>query len=82
MATQSPVTATGTKGELMLDVGSGSVGVTRAEGEPEHRHRLGLGRGLGLQGDELSIDTGSGDVTGTELQADEISSIPARATST
>jgi len=59
----SDVTATGTRGSLTVDAGSGDVRVTDATGD------LNLDTGSGnvvvsrVQGDQLIIDTGSGDVT-------------------
>jgi hypothetical protein len=68
----APVTATGTRGTLALDVGSGPVRVSGAAGDLSVDTGSGPVEVSGFAGDELSIDTGSGQVTGSDLRAGSI----------
>ncbi|HKP75666.1 MAG TPA: DUF4097 family beta strand repeat-containing protein [Longimicrobiaceae bacterium] len=63
----SPVSATGTRGTLDLDTGSGGITVTNAEGEVTIDTGSGGVRVTGVRGDVLDVDTGSGGVTGGDL---------------
>ena len=64
-----PVSATGIRGSLYVDVGSGAVHVDRADAEI----RIETGSGdvslTGVHGKAVTVDTGSGEVTGSDLSA-------------
>lgn len=68
----APVTATGAKGDLNVDVGSGDVRITGGEGTLNVDTGSGSVEVTAFRGDELSLDTGSGQVSGSELNARSI----------
>jgi lia operon protein LiaG len=72
-AQAAPVLASGTKGALWVDVGSGRVQVTQAEGVLEVETGSGEVAISRFQGSLLEASTGSGDVSGDALTADEVS---------
>ncbi len=63
----SPVSATGTKGSLNLDTGSGSISVRGAEGTVNLDTGSGRVEVHDVKGPELLVDTGSGSVSGSNI---------------
>jgi DUF4097 and DUF4098 domain-containing protein YvlB len=61
------IEASGTRGRLDLDTGSGGITVTNAEGEVSLDTGSGGVRLTGIRGSGLDVDTGSGGVTGNDL---------------
>src|SRR6185295_4301564 len=59
----APVTATGAKGDVRITGGEGTLNVDTGSGSVEV---------TAFRGDELSLDTGSGQVSGSELNARSI----------
>jgi hypothetical protein len=72
-AMSARIIATGTKGNLLVDNGSGGVEVRDATGD-ELEIETGSGGVTfsGVNGKRLKLDTGSGGITGTTLSADEL----------
>jgi lia operon protein LiaG len=61
------IEASGTRGRLNLDTGSGGITVTNAEGEVSLDTGSGGVRLTGIRGSGLDVDTGSGGVNGSDL---------------
>lgn len=61
------IVASGTRGKLDLDTGSGGITVTNAEGEVTLDTGSGGVRVTGIRGSGLDVDTGSGGVTGSDV---------------
>ncbi len=82
-AASAPVTTSNTRGELNIDVGSGDGAGDQVAGRPLGGHRLRRGVAHRCAGEDVSVDTGSGDVTGTgvkqrpDLRADRLGRHPA-----
>jgi hypothetical protein len=73
-AQAGPISATGGRGELGLETGSGGIEVTRFQGE-HLAAETGSGdvSATGLEAREVSIETGSGDVRLSEIKAPALS---------
>src|SRR3954447_26014114 len=72
-AASAPVTTSNTRGELDIDVGSGAVQVTKARGELRVDTGSGAGALSDVSGENISVDTGSGEVTGTSMRSSQLS---------
>jgi DUF4097 and DUF4098 domain-containing protein YvlB len=68
-----PVSATGIRGSLHVDVGSGMVGIESADAEISIDTGSGEVSLAGIRGKVVTVDTGSGDVTGNDIAAEEAS---------
>ena len=68
----APVTTRDTRGELSIDTGSGPVEVTNAEGDVSIDTGSGPVEISGITGGSLFVDTGSGSVTGGDLEVGEM----------
>ncbi len=62
----------GTRGFLLVDVGSGGVRVSRAEGDVDLDTGSGSVQLEGVRGSKLRVDTGSGSVTGANLDVADL----------
>ncbi len=68
----APVTTRDTRGELSIDTGSGSVEVTNARGDVSIDTGSGRVEVSGITGASLFVETGSGSVTGGDLEVGEM----------
>jgi DUF4097 and DUF4098 domain-containing protein YvlB len=68
----APVYASGTRGSLLVDVGSGRVEVRDAEGEVDLDTGSGSVDATNISGSLLHIDTGSGSVMADAVTVDEL----------
>lgn len=72
-AASMPVTATGMKGDLRVEVGSGDVRVSDSDALVSIETGSGDVTLDGIRGDELGVETGSGQVTAHKLTAQKLS---------
>ena len=68
-----PVSATGIRGSLHVDIGSGMVRVESADAEIWIDTGSGDVSLLGINAKEVAVDTGSGEVTGNDISAESAS---------
>jgi hypothetical protein len=68
-----PITATGLKGSLHVDIGSGHVRVQDVDAEIWIDTGSGEVALSGIRAKSIQVDTGSGEVSGTDLTASEVS---------